>query len=272
MMRKVSILYTEKSSILLQRRMQSSWMRVMKKIFLHSASQMMTMNLWSDPSTPTGACTRPRGPSAGWTSTTPGRARTGGSRGRWRPRTRRSETRNARREMKPLGILSAMSGNVIRELQNIVKNFKRRLQRIKGRLKSFKRNKEKREKKLLEASDQNAFGMNDMEEQLKQLEGQYTDSDEDSEDLENELGDEDDDDDVDDKTLDSEESEELVNDLYCVVCDKMFKTLGAKEKCERSKKHKENLDKLIEEMEAEENNHNELSASDEDNYSEIKSD
>ena len=110
MMRKVSILYTEKSSILLQRRMQSSWMRVMKKIFLHSASQMMTMNLWSDPSTPTGACTRPRDPSAGWTSTTPGRARTGGSRGRWRPRTRRSETRNARREMKPLGILSAMSG------------------------------------------------------------------------------------------------------------------------------------------------------------------
>ena len=46
-------------------------------------------------------------------------------------------------------LVCELTGNVIRELQNTVKNFKRRLQRIKGRLKSFKRNKEKREKSYL---------------------------------------------------------------------------------------------------------------------------
>jgi len=45
-----------------------------------------------------------------------------------------------------------------------------------------------------------------------------------------------------------------LDDLYCVACDKTFKTYGAKDNHETSKKHKENLDKLILEMKDEEIN------------------
>merc|ERR1712129_565567 len=82
--------------------------------------------------------------------------------------------------------------------------------------------------------------MGEMEEQLRQLEGQYTDS-------ESEVEQEPD--------LNSEEEEELgeeLDDLYCVACDKMFKTVGAKDNHETSRKHKDNLQKLIEEMKEEE--------------------
>merc|ERR1712013_180318 len=41
--------------------------------------------------------------------------------------------------------------------------------------------------------------------------------------------------------------EELDN-LYCVACDKIFKTVGAKDNHETSKKHRDNLEKLIVEM------------------------
>ena len=43
-----------------------------------------------------------------------------------------------------------------------------------------------------QASDQNGFNMNDMEEQLKQLEGEYTSSEEGSEDTGDGIDDEDD--------------------------------------------------------------------------------
>jgi len=52
-----------------------------------------------------------------------------------------------------------------------------------------------------------------------------------------------------DESLPSDEDlgEELDN-LYCVACDKLFKTVGAKDNHETSKKHRDNLEKLIVEM------------------------
>ena len=102
-------------------------------------------------------------------------------------------------------------------------------------------------------SDQNAFNMNDMEAQLRQLEGQYSDSDEeydeDSEACEDE--DENDADNIEEEADMGHEDSEL-DDLYCVACDKMFRTVGAKENHETSRKHKDNMDKLIKEMQEEE--------------------
>merc|ERR1711973_743926 len=60
----------------------------------------------------------------------------------------------------------------------------------------------------------------------------------------------------------------LLDDLYCVVCDKMFRTAKAKAICEGSKKHKDKLEKLIQEMEAEENGLNK-SLSENDSDSEV---
>merc|ERR1711973_1038191 len=65
-----------------------------------------------------------------------------------------------------------------------------------------------------------------------------------------------------------EEEESLMGDLYCVVCDKMFRTAKAKAICEGSKKHKDKLEKLIQEMEAEENGLNK-SLSENDSDSEV---
>merc|ERR1712228_1170360 len=82
--------------------------------------------------------------------------------------------------------------------------------------------------------------MGNMEDQLKQLEGEYADSsDEEAEES------------IQDSDLDEEELE-CLDDLYCVACDRLFKTIGAKENHETSKKHKENIDKLIKEMQEEE--------------------
>ena len=100
-------------------------------------------------------------------------------------------------------------------------------------------------------SDQNAFNMNDMEAQLKQLEGQYSDSDEDYDEDSDACGDEDDVDNIEEETEMGHEDSEL-DDLFCVACDKMFRTVGAKENHETSRKHKDNMDKLIKEMQEEE--------------------
>ena len=75
-----------------------------------------------------------------------------------------------------------------------------------------------------------------VEEQLRQLESRFTDSEEE---LEGEL-----------------EEEELdlggLEELYCVACDRLCKSMAAKENHETSKKHKENMEKLILEMQGEE--------------------
>merc|ERR1712098_537272 len=118
----------------------------------------------------------------------------------------------------------------------------------KRKTEEFQKKQREERKKLFETSEQKGFNMNDMEEQLKQLEGQYSDDDDDEEEEEEDsLKGEN------DQMSDEGEEESLLDDLYCVVCDKMFRTAKAKAKCEASKKHEENLEKLIMEMEAEEN-------------------
>ena len=75
-----------------------------------------------------------------------------------------------------------------------------------------------------------------VEEQLRQLESQFTDSEEEQE--------------------GEQEEEELdlggLEELYCVACDRLCKSMAAKENHETSKKHKENMEKLILEMQGEE--------------------
>ena len=87
-----------------------------------------------------------------------------------------------------------------------------------------------------------------VEEQLRQLESRFTDSEE--EELEGE-----------------QEEEELdlggLEELYCVACDRLCKSVGAKENHETSKKHKENMEKLILEMQGEEDEHEDESDGDE---------
>jgi len=118
----------------------------------------------------------------------------------------------------------------------------------KRKTEEFQKKQREERKKLFETSEQQGFNMNDMEEQLKQLEGQYSDDDDDEEEEEEDsLKGEN------DQLSDEGEEESMLDDLYCVVCDKMFKTAKAKAKCEASKKHEKNLEKLIMEMEAEEN-------------------
>ena len=82
--------------------------------------------------------------------------------------------------------------------------------------------------------------MADIEDQLRQLEGQYSDSDQDSQAHSQ------------DQLFDSQEEEEdleqLIDDLYCVACDKLFKTAGARDNHETSKKHRENMEKLVKEV------------------------
>ena len=108
----------------------------------------------------------------------------------------------------------------------------------KRKTQDFQKKQRQERKKLFEASGgAQGFGMSGLEDQLKQLEGQYTDSEDDEEEMREE---------------ENEEDLEDLDELYCVACDKLCKSLAAKENHETSKKHKENMAKLIEEMKEEE--------------------
>jgi len=102
----------------------------------------------------------------------------------------------------------------------------------------FQKKQREERKKLFTAENNGGFCMSEMEEQLRQLEEEYTDSITDSEVEDNE----------EENSLEEDELGEELDDLFCVVCDRMFKTVGAKDNHETSKKHKENLEKLIKEM------------------------
>jgi len=108
----------------------------------------------------------------------------------------------------------------------------------KKKTQEFQKKQRQERKKLFEASPSSpGFGMGDVEKQLRQLEGEYTDSEE-----EEELEEQDEDDEQDLGGLEQ---------LYCVACDKLCKSFAAKENHETSRKHKDNLQKLIEEMQGE---------------------
>ncbi|KMY96488.1 dnaJ homolog subfamily C member 21 [Drosophila simulans] len=122
-----------------------------------------------------------------------------------------------------------------------------------NRLKQEEKRKEqlrKRQEELASVRKNNVFNEG-YEEQLKQLEQQYDsesedytgedENDEDGEDFDHEGGQE------------AEEYEvEYVDDLYCVACNKTFKNAKARANHEESKKHNENVDRLCQEMEEEE--------------------
>ena len=100
-----------------------------------------------------------------------------------------------------------------------------------------KKQRQERKKLFEESGGAQGFGMSGLEDQLRQLEGEYTDSEDDEEEVVEE---------------ENEEDLEDLDELYCVACDKLCKSLAAKENHETSKKHKENMAKLIEEMKEEE--------------------
>lgn len=96
----------------------------------------------------------------------------------------------------------------------------------------------------------------DYEEQLKQLEQQYSDEEYDEEDVET--------DDADglelsslngDMLIGEDDTEDYLDDLYCVACNRGFKNENAFANHETSKKHRENLGKLKAEMQNEEDAH-----------------
>jgi len=116
------------------------------------------------------------------------------------------------------------------------KKLEEKSEENKKKTKEFQKKQREERKKLFDSvGDASGFGMSEMEAELKQLEGQYSDSEDISE----------------EEDLSGEEIDELISeldDLYCVACDKTFKTYGAKDNHETSKKHKDNIDKLIQEM------------------------
>lgn len=116
------------------------------------------------------------------------------------------------------------------------------------------RQREERQKSMKEDVEQERANLAAYEEQLKQLEGQFarewglTDSEESSHSEEGEAQEE-----TEGAAENPEIGEEelLLDDLYCVACNKSFKTEKAMENHQRSKKHKENLEALKAAMNAE---------------------
>ncbi|KAG0706017.1 DnaJ subfamily C member 21 [Chionoecetes opilio] len=115
------------------------------------------------------------------------------------------------------------------------------------------RQREERQKSMKEDVAQERANLGAYEEQLKLLEGQFarewgvSDSEESDSSEEGEAQEE-----TEEPTEEQEEGEELLmDDLYCVACNKAFKTEKAMENHQRSKKHKENLEALKATMNAE---------------------
>jgi len=132
-----------------------------------------------------------------------------------------------------------------------------------NRLKQEEKRKEqlrKRQEELAAVRENKVFNEG-YEEQLKQLEQQYgSESDEFTDEDEDEEDGEDSDNEGD---PDAEKFEvEYVDDLYCVACNKTFKNAKARANHEESKKHKENVERLCQEMEEEEEAFNDASHED----------
>ncbi|XP_061395185.1 dnaJ homolog subfamily C member 21-like, partial [Musca vetustissima] len=158
----------------------------------------------------------------------------------------------------------------VRNLVSFVRKRDKRVQAYKKQLEeraAFNRQKQeqnrleqirKRQQELAEMRQNSIAAQgDDYEEQLKQLEQQYSsdedaysdeEEDEDDGEYDNDIaGDDVRDDDQDDSY------EELYDDLYCVACNRAFKNEKAFANHETSKKHRENVEKLKLEMHEEEN-------------------
>ncbi|XP_017070426.2 dnaJ homolog subfamily C member 21 [Drosophila eugracilis] len=157
----------------------------------------------------------------------------------------------------------------VRNLVNFVRKRDRRVQAYRrvleeraeaNRLKQEEKRKDqlrKRQEELAAVTENKVFNEG-YEEQLKQLEQQYesesdgyTDEDVDGENTEQEVNGE-------FKNFEVE----YVDDLYCVACNKTFKNANARGNHEESKKHRENVSRMCQEMEEEEEAFNEKSQED----------
>jgi len=172
--------------------------------------------------------------------------------------TRQGENRWVKRKMekenKTLRDKARKERNeTVRNLVTFVKKRDKRFEAFRRKLeeravenakktKDFQKKQREERKKLMEDVSTEGFGMKAMEDELKQLEGCYSDSSDgeyDSTDEDDEAGEED----------EEEGGDELdFNNMYCVACDKMFKTEGARDNHDNSKKHKENVELLKAEM------------------------
>ncbi|KAH8346352.1 hypothetical protein KR084_006737 [Drosophila pseudotakahashii] len=181
--------------------------------------------------------------------------------------------RKVEKEMKKIVQAARKERNEeVRNLVNFVRKRDRRVQAYRrvleeraeaNRLKQEEKRKEqlrKRQEELAAVRENKVFNEG-YEEQLKQLEQQYgsesdeyTDEDEDDEEGE--------DSDHEDDPVAEKFEVEYVDDLYCVACNKTFKNAKARANHEESKKHKENVDRLCQEMEEEEEAFNDASLED----------
>uniref|UniRef100_A0A452HLU0 DnaJ homolog subfamily C member 21 n=1 Tax=Gopherus agassizii TaxID=38772 RepID=A0A452HLU0_9SAUR len=116
----------------------------------------------------------------------------------------------------------------------------------------------RRQQKLKQAKlgeqykEQSWIAMSDLERELQQMEAQYekefgdgSDDEEEREELEPREG-------IDDKLSDEAEGVEFYDDLYCPACDKSLKTEKAMKNHEKSKKHREMVSLLRQQLEEEE--------------------
>lgn len=123
---------------------------------------------------------------------------------------------------------------------NRLKSEKNRLEQIKAR------------SEMIKEQQKNRVVKSEHEDELRQLEesylNQYSDSgadDSEADNLEEDLD-----------NVDLNESEQVFEDeLYCVACNKFFNSESAKQNHEASKKHRQNMELLKSEMEAEEENY-----------------
>ncbi|KAH8320699.1 hypothetical protein KR067_007252 [Drosophila pandora] len=172
--------------------------------------------------------------------------------------------RKVEKEMKKIVQAARKDRNEeVRNLVNFVRKRDRRVQAYRrvleeraeaNRLKQEEKRREqlrKRQEELAAARENKSFHEG-YEEQLKQLEQQYgSESDDYTDDEEDDDG-ESEDSEPDPDVEDAEFELEYVDDLYCVACNKTFKNAKARANHEESKKHRENVERLRAEMEAEE--------------------
>lgn len=139
-----------------------------------------------------------------------------------------------------------------------------------------KRKEQLRERQAqLAAAQANKVHNDGYEEQLRQLEQQYgSESDEytDEEEDDDEVDNEDEPDENSEADDDAEVLSELeyVDELYCVACNKSFKNAKARANHEESKKHRENVERLRQQMEAEEEQFNDSLNATEESLGELQ--
>lgn len=116
--------------------------------------------------------------------------------------------------------------------QNRIKQQQHRLAQLK---------KNQQEAAAVQTNHQSVFNTSDHEAQLRALEQAYG--------SDSEYDDYDENDDIENENNEEDGAEELIlDDLYCVACNKSFKNISSFENHESSKKHRENIEKLKKQM------------------------